>query len=100
MSTEHNLNKIAALAYLDQEINQDELGRDVEAIMEFVDVLRQVDTGDASPLSHPLDLYQRLRTDAVTESNVKEELAALAPLFEEDGYLVPKIIESGNKSDA
>ena len=42
------------------------------------------------PLLHPFALHQRLRADAVTEEDCIAELEAIAPLFEDDLYLVPK----------
>jgi aspartyl-tRNA(Asn)/glutamyl-tRNA(Gln) amidotransferase subunit C len=45
------------------------------------------------PLAHPLDMAQRLREDAVTESDQHEYFQSIAPQVESDLYLVPKVIE-------
>jgi aspartyl-tRNA(Asn)/glutamyl-tRNA(Gln) amidotransferase subunit C len=44
-------------------------------------------------MSHPRDLAQRLRPDAVTEPDRREALLPLAPRSEAGLYLVPKVIE-------
>ena len=93
-SSEHELKKIAALAYLDTH-NTPHLLDDVRAIMAYVDQLRQIDTTDITPLLHPLDLHQRLRADEVCEENHSVELAKIAPLFANHLYLVPKVIDTG-----
>ena len=90
------LKKIAALAYLEtDEMATAQLAQDVSAIMAFVETLRQVNTKTTAPLLHPLDLSQRLRHDQVTESNNIQQLANIAPLFNDDLFLVPKVIETG-----
>jgi aspartyl-tRNA(Asn)/glutamyl-tRNA(Gln) amidotransferase subunit C len=58
-----------------------------------VDRLQAVDTIGVAPMSHPLDLPQRLREDAVTEPDQRDVLLALAPAAENGLYLVPKVIE-------
>jgi aspartyl-tRNA(Asn)/glutamyl-tRNA(Gln) amidotransferase subunit C len=58
-----------------------------------VDRLQAVDTIGVAPMSHPLDLPQRLREDIVTESDQRDALLALAPAAENGLYLVPKVIE-------
>ncbi|KTC90099.1 Asp-tRNA(Asn)/Glu-tRNA(Gln) amidotransferase subunit GatC [Fluoribacter dumoffii] len=87
------LENISQLAYLDTDIEHSpQLIADINAIMNFVDQLRSVNTSEVEPLFHPLELNQRLRTDAVTEENCLYELKKLAPQFEQDLYLVPQVI--------
>ena len=97
MSTsEHEITKIAALAYLETDTKSaQQLAHDVSAIMDFVEQLRQIDTTTIAPLLHPLDLHQRLRLDEAVEVNRVQQLAKIAPLFADDLYLVPKVIDTG-----
>ncbi|KTD16988.1 Asp-tRNA(Asn)/Glu-tRNA(Gln) amidotransferase subunit GatC [Legionella jordanis] len=90
------LKNMAQLACMDIDSEYgDTLAEDVNAIMDFVEQLKQVDTSGVSPLFHPLDLQQRFRKDTVHENDCSVELAAIAPLFEDNLYLVPKVIDSG-----
>jgi len=94
--SEHEFQKIAALAHLETSPqNTQQLAVDVDAILAFVEKLREMDTTDVAPLFHPLDLYQRLRKDEVIEKNCVEQLSKIAPLFADDFYLVPTVIDSG-----
>ncbi len=98
LSLENELKKIADLAHLDLDTDPNmanQLAHDVNAIMDYVDQLRQIDTQGIAPLLHPLDLYQRLREDHVDSDNCVSELAEIAPLFQDDLYLVPKVIDTG-----
>ena len=55
--------------------------------------MQAVDTRGVEPMSHALDVSQRLREDAVTETDQHELFQSVAPLVEGDLYLVPKVIE-------
>ncbi|KTD19311.1 glutamyl/tRNA (Gln) amidotransferase subunit C [Legionella lansingensis] len=94
--TRNELENMEQLAYLDIEsTDSSKLAEDVSAIMDFVDQLKQIDTTGVTPLFHPLDLHQRLRDDEVKESDCSEELAKIAPSFEDHLYLVPKVLDVG-----
>ena len=91
-----DIEKIARLSCLDSTSDHvEQLNEEINSIMNFVDKLREVDTQGVAPLFHPLALHQRLRADEITEHECIAELEAIAPLFEEHLYLVPKVIESG-----
>ena len=62
-------------------------------IVDFVDQLSAADTSGVVPMAHPLDTAQRLRPDAVTESNDREHYQENAPQVSDGLYLVPKVIE-------
>ena len=95
-TSDHELKKIAALAYLELDLSHStQLKQDLNAMMNFVDQLRQVDTSNISPLFHPLDLDQRLRKDEITEMNHEIPLSKMAPLFADGLFLVPKVIDTG-----
>jgi aspartyl-tRNA(Asn)/glutamyl-tRNA(Gln) amidotransferase subunit C len=94
--SQEDLAKIARLAYLNTDsTDSSKLTQEVSSIMDFVDQLRSVDTTNVAPLFHPFALHQRLRDDVVTEEDCIAELEAIAPMFEDNLYLVPKVIESG-----
>ncbi|MHB8744401.1 MAG: Asp-tRNA(Asn)/Glu-tRNA(Gln) amidotransferase subunit GatC, partial [Sulfuricaulis sp.] len=51
------------------------------------------DTQGVTPMAHPMDAAQRLRPDAVTETDQRERFQAIAPQVEAGLYLVPRVIE-------
>ena len=88
------IEKIAELARI--RIAPDQIGQVTQRITEIlhmVDQLQAVDTSNVEPLANPLDATQRLRPDAVTESNQRDAVQAIAPAVENGLYLVPKVIE-------
>ena len=95
-TSEAELKKIAALAYIDIDANSTlQFANDISSIMNLVEQLRQINTSAVAPLLHPLDLHQRLRHDDVLDDSALPALAKIAPLFANDLYLVPKVIDIG-----
>ena len=89
-----NLDRLAELARIELTAEHAAAFRaDLERVLALVDRLQAVDTSGVEPMSHPLDLPQRLREDAVTEPDQRDVLLALAPAAENGLYLVPKVIE-------
>ena len=67
--------------------------RQLSNILEMVGQLAAAKTEGVTPMAHPLDMVQRLRPDAVTETDRREAFQAIAPAVEDGLYLVPKVIE-------
>ena len=62
-------------------------------ILDLVEQMNSVNTEGVVPMSHPLEVVQRLREDVVTENNQREEFQSVAPATQDGLYLVPKVIE-------
>ncbi len=62
-------------------------------ILAMVEQLKAVDTSRVTPMAHSQDMTQRLRPDAVTETDQRAGFQAIAPQVENGLYLVPKVIE-------
>ena len=93
--TRRDVEGIAHLARL--EITEAELSVYVDSlskILSFVEQLNAAQTGTVEPMAHPLEgEVQRLRADAVTETDQHEKYQANAPLIAGSLYVVPKVIE-------
>jgi aspartyl-tRNA(Asn)/glutamyl-tRNA(Gln) amidotransferase subunit C len=89
------LKQLATLAHLNiaPEITP-KLTNDINAIFEFVEVLRNVDTRDVQPMMHPIDAIQPLRHDEAIPCGLNEALGKIAPKFNDNLYWVPKVIQS------
>lgn len=86
--------KIAHLARLfvaDEEIPR--YARELSNILQLVEQMKTADTSGVTPMAHPLDARQRLRPDAVTESDQHRLFQSVAPAVSDGLYLVPKVIE-------
>jgi aspartyl-tRNA(Asn)/glutamyl-tRNA(Gln) amidotransferase subunit C len=65
----------------------------LNAVLGLVDQMRAVDTRGIEPMSHAVDVAQRLRPDEVREADRRELYQSVAPAVEDGLYLVPKVIE-------
>lgn len=95
MSLSHDqIRRIARLARIAIRAEESEAVRTrLNRVLEFVEQLRAVDTTGVEPMSHALDLVQRLRPDEVTEPDRHATYQSVAPAVQDDLYLVPKVIE-------
>ena len=69
------------------------LSKGMQNILILADQMKNLDTENVDPISNPLDDYQRLRPDSVTEENHRSLFQSLAPVTADGLYLVPKVIE-------
>jgi aspartyl-tRNA(Asn)/glutamyl-tRNA(Gln) amidotransferase subunit C len=94
-----DVKRIANLSRL--ELTDAQAGETLEklnGIFALVEQMRAVDTAGVEPLSHPIAAIEpalalRLREDAVTEGNRREDYQQPAPATQDGLYLVPKVIE-------
>jgi len=85
---------VAHLARL--ELSHDELATitpQLQAIVEYVDQLRQVDTDGVEPLAHPLPVQNIFRGDESAPSLPVDAALANAPAREGDFYRVPAVLD-------
>jgi aspartyl-tRNA(Asn)/glutamyl-tRNA(Gln) amidotransferase subunit C len=89
-----DVKRVAHLARLavDEREAQAVLDR-LTGVFGLIEEMQAVDTRGIEPMSHALDLVQRLRGDKVTEHDQRSEFQEIAPQVEGDLYLVPKVIE-------
>jgi len=83
--------RLARLSISDQDIPV--YARTLSNILEFVAQLERADTDGVTPMAHPLDMSQRLRADAVSETDQRDLYQQNAPQVEAGLYLVPRVIE-------
>jgi len=85
------LARLARMALAPGEIS--EVGDRLNRILGLIAEMQAVDTTGIEPMSHALDLVQRLRADEVSETNQRALYQSVAPRAHDGLYLVPKVIE-------
>jgi len=86
--------KIARLAQLAiDESRIPDYVQDLSNCLGLLQQIGQINTEGVAPMSHPLDMKQRLREDVVTEDNQRELFQRIAPAVAAGLYLVPRVIE-------
>lgn len=82
---------LAKLKIVDEQL--DATTDDLNNILKLAEQLSLVDTGDITPMAHPLHMTQRLRADEVSECDQSELFQSIAPKTDNRHYLVPTVIE-------
>lgn len=83
--------KLARIAMSDEEIER--LVPELNNILGWVEQLGEVNTDGIEPLTAVIDQKLRLREDAVTDGDCRDEILANAPNAEHGFFAVPKVIE-------
>lgn len=84
--------KVADLARLDMsEADLETMGRDLSAIVDYINQLQQVNTDGVEPLAHALDLHDVFREDVLSQSLSEDEALANAPQRKGNHYRVPAV---------
>ena len=92
--TPDQLQRIARLAHIDVSPGEAAgVAERLNQVLVLIDQLQSVDTQGIEPMSHALDLVQRLRADQVTEPDRRDDFQKGAPAVDQGLYLVPKVIE-------
>ena len=85
---------VAGLARLNvSEEQADTLTGEMESIINFANMLAELDIGDVPPVASGIRLENVFRADIVTNGDQREAMLANAPESEAGCYAVPKIIE-------
>lgn len=92
--THQDVLHIARLARLRVSAEEAETAQSqLNSIFGLIEQMQAVNTQGIEPMSHALDVAQRLREDKVTESDQRNKFQTIAPAVENGLYLVPKVIE-------
>jgi len=83
--------KLARLAMSDDEIEA--MVPELNSILGWVEQLGEVDTDGVDPLTAVIPNKLRLRDDAVTDGDCRDDVLANAPVAEHGFFAVPKVIE-------
>lgn len=73
---------------------KEEAKKDMGRMLDYVDMLNELDTSGVEPMSHVFPVNNVMREDVVTNGDGSEATLANAPECNESGFIVPKTVES------
>jgi aspartyl-tRNA(Asn)/glutamyl-tRNA(Gln) amidotransferase subunit C len=92
--TEETVLALGQLARLHLEPGEVErMRRDLEAILDYVEQLAELDTSEVPPTSHVLDVATPMRSDRVAEVLPVDAAVQNAPRHDHASMIVPKVLE-------
>lgn len=65
---------------------------DMEKMLDYIDILNELDTSGVEPMSHVFPVNNVFREDVVTNGDGRESALANAPKRREDSFEVPRTI--------
>jgi len=83
--------KLARLQLTEAEIEA--YKKDLNSILDYAEILAEVDTTHIEPMHHVLKMANVLRDDQPVSENLQPAILANAPQGENDFFKVPKILE-------
>ena len=82
---------LAKLRLNDEE--KDQMGKDLNNILVYMDVLNELDTENVEAMTHVFDVTNVFRADEVHESYPREKILQNALAVEDGCFVVPKTVE-------
>ncbi|MDD7184280.1 MAG: Asp-tRNA(Asn)/Glu-tRNA(Gln) amidotransferase subunit GatC [Ruminococcus sp.] len=70
-----------------------EMQSQMSEIVNYMDILNQLDTENIEPLSHIFNITNVMRDDEVRDSYEREEILKNAPAHTEEAFIVPKTVD-------
>lgn len=88
------ITRVAKLAHIRlKPAEQENLGRDINNILAWVDQLSEVDVEGVAPMTNAGVVHTTLREDKVTDGNCVKEILKNAPDAAGPYFTVPKVVE-------
>lgn len=92
--TDEMMDYVGILAKL--ELSQEEreqAKRDMGRMLDYIDLLNELDTEGVEPMSHVFPIQNVFREDMVRNEEAREQMLANAPEVKDGAYKVPKTVE-------
>lgn len=91
---EQTVRKVARLANIEIQDNHiEKIGKELSGILDWVEMLGEVDTDNVEPLANVVNIDLTLRKDEVTDGACADKVLANAPEETQGFFVVPKVVE-------
>ena len=85
---------VGILAKLELSLEEKEAARkDMERMLDYIDMLNELDTSQVEPMSHVFPVYNVFREDVVVNEDQRDEILVNAPEQKDGQFQVPKTVE-------
>ncbi len=92
--SDETIEYVGILAKLElSEEEKEEAKKDMGRMLDYIDMLNELDTTGVEPMSHVFDLGNVFREDVVANGDDSENMLKNAPEKKEGSFMVPKTVE-------
>jgi aspartyl-tRNA(Asn)/glutamyl-tRNA(Gln) amidotransferase subunit C len=89
--TVRRIARLARIKITDEEAKG--LRKELSGILDWVEQLGEVDTGNVEPMTRVVPIQLKMRADQVTDGGVAEDIVKNAPVSDDHFFVVPKVVE-------
>jgi aspartyl-tRNA(Asn)/glutamyl-tRNA(Gln) amidotransferase subunit C len=90
-ATVRKIARLARIAVAEEEIEA--LRGEMNAMLAFVEELREVDITGVEPMTSVTPMQMKKRPDVVTDGGIADDILKNAPATQDRFFLVPKVVE-------
>ncbi|HEY7301606.1 MAG TPA: Asp-tRNA(Asn)/Glu-tRNA(Gln) amidotransferase subunit GatC [Xanthobacteraceae bacterium] len=90
-ATVRHIAHLARITVSEEEI--DNLQRELNTILAFVEQLAEVDVAGVEPMTSVTPMAMKKRPDRVTDGGIPDDILRNAPASQDHYFLVPKVVE-------
>ena len=92
--SDETIEYVGILAKLDLSDEEKEAAKkDMGRMLDYIDMLNQLDTEGVEPMSHIFPVHNVFREDVVTNGDDRENMLANAPEQRDGAFVVPRTVE-------
>ena len=91
LKTIKHIAKLSRISLEDEKAKK--LTTDLSSIFEFIEKLNELNTKDVEPLTSIAETTLKFRKDEVKSENIREKILKNSPSYNEDFFVVPKVVE-------
>ena len=92
--SDETIEYVGILAKLDLSDEEKEVAKkDMGRMLDYIDMLNQLDTEGVEPMSHVFPVHNVFREDVVTNGDDRENMLANAPEQRDGAFVVPRTVE-------
>ena len=92
--SDETIEYVGILAKLElSEEEKEQAKKDMVSMLDYIDMLNQLDTSEVEPMSHVFSVNNVFREDVVTNGDDREDIIKNAPAQKEGSFKVPKTVD-------
>jgi aspartyl-tRNA(Asn)/glutamyl-tRNA(Gln) amidotransferase subunit C len=92
--TDETIEYVGILAKLElSEEEKEQAKKDMTNMLDYIDMLNELDTEGVEPMSHVFPVNNVFREDIVTNGDDRDQILANAPAKKDGSFKVPKTVE-------
>lgn len=92
--TDETIDYVGILAKLElSEEEKEQAKKDMANMLDYIDMLNELDTEGVEPMSHVFPVHNVFREDIVVNGDIRDQILKNAPEQKDGSFMVPKTVD-------